>query len=54
VNCTSSLVRADPGIGSSSTAFTQLKIVELAPMPSDSINTAIAAKPGLAMSERIE
>jgi hypothetical protein len=52
VNCTSSFVRAEPGLGSSSTELTQLKIVELAPMPSASITTATVAKPGFAFSER--
>ena len=49
---TSSDVRVAPGIGFSSTLLTQLKIVALAPMPRASMSTAVAAKPGLATSDR--
>ena len=47
-------IRAEPGYGNgrTRTAFTKVKIVVFAPMPSASDNTAAAVKPGLRRSSR--
>ena len=49
---TSLLVSATPGIGSRSVELIQLKIVLFAPMPSASVITTMAVKPGFFASMR--
>jgi hypothetical protein len=43
---------ASYGSGVSSTALTTLKIADVAPIPSDSVTSAAAAKPGLFHNQR--